>query len=703
MTCPSAEQLGRYATGALDEPARLEIEVHVDDCDDCRRTISLLRKTGGTLRYPEVAGKPPVDELGATAAAPVSDTGATVPDPASAPIRPSQRDRLPAGSTLGRYEIGNVLGAGGMGIVYAARDPALDRQVAIKILRADFARRDPDATRRIMHEARVMAMISDPNVLNVFDVGDVDGQVYIAMELASGGTLRSWLDQGAHSLGEILEVFVAAGRGLFAAHNAGVVHRDFKPENVLIGTDGRVRVTDFGLAHDYVKSADASLPIAGTPSYMAPEQFEGGSVDARTDQFAFCVALYEALYGVRPFAGKTMEALADSVTGGRIQPPPTKHAVPASIRAILLRGLARTPGERFPTLSDLLKALGRDRARHPRQLAIGAAIALLAVAVSFGADFVLRDRIQAVTRTSFRATRAQVDKLVAMRTESFVVQSNLLDNLPALKTVAATVDDADFGLADPGDDRARLERIHQNLRSASWMRIARARPGYELAIADAKGRLLYGSAAPSQWGESVTGVPAIAAAYEATAETSIAVIRPGDPAVASSRLLVDRGPGLYVVFARVKLENDQPRLLFVQLVPSADLMQEVKAGDETQLSIVAPDGTLEGAVPDNVGRAATEELGEVVVDGDHWLVQRSQLGVPGQRAGVAHVVLARRFDVGLAGLFPAARLVLAVLALLLASTVAGALWLARQRDLTRRRPQPIADGPPARTPTTVRP
>jgi protein kinase-like protein/putative zinc finger protein len=681
MACPVPEQLSRFVEHRLDEAARFALEEHLDECDDCRQTVAVLHKTRRTTERasaqasPELAVTATPEALAATAAA---GTVGAVADRARGDLAP--------GTQLDRYVVDKVLGTGGMGIVYAARDPGLDRAVAIKVLRQDFARRDPDAARRIVHEARVMARISDPNVLGVFEVGTVDDQVYIAMEIASGGSLRGWLDARQRSIGEILEVFVAAGRGLVAAHDAGVVHRDFKPDNVLIGSDGRIRVTDFGLAHEPVAATgdDAASPaIAGTPAYMAPEQFEGGSVDARTDQFSFCVALYEALYGKRPFAGTTLEGLAESVTHGEVQPPPPKHRVPASIRAILLRGLSVVPGDRFPTLADLLKALGRDRGRWPRATALSAAIALIAVGIGFGADWIVRDRSSAVTRTSFAATRAQVEKLVAMRTDAFVAESNLLGSLPALQTIAATFDQADFGLGDPDEDRARLEHIHKTLRSATWVRFVAARTGDELAIADGKGRLLYASTARDAWGEPITGVPAIAAAYRASAETSIAVLRAGDPAVVEARLLGDRPAGLYVALARVKLENDQPRLLFVQLVPSANLLGDVRVAGDVELSIVAPDGSVEGSVPEAVWRNASSNGIAEVIAGERWLVQRAPLGAPGQRAGVAEIVLARRADVGLAGLFPAARLVLAILAVVLAAGAVAGAWLARARDLAR--------------------
>ncbi len=274
---------------------------------------------------------------------------------------------------LGRYTLLRCIGHGGMGIVYVARDEELGREVAIKLLRAELGSGDE---RRLEHEARALAKLSHPNVVTVFDVGEHDGRRFIAMEYIVGQDLRRWLD-APRPLREVLRMFVAAGRGLQAAHAVGLVHRDFKPDNVLVGDDGRPRVLDFGLARGPDPSATGparppSLPtgidalattftsagaLIGTPAYMAPEQYLGEPADARTDQFAFAVSLYHAVWGERPFAGEDAHQLALAIVRGRVRPGQPRYPVPAWLEAALARALRVDPGGRFEDMAAMLAAI----------------------------------------------------------------------------------------------------------------------------------------------------------------------------------------------------------------------------------------------------------------------------------------------------------------------------------------------------------
>jgi len=282
---------------------------------------------------------------------------------------------------LGRFTVLRRLGVGGMGEVFAAYDEELDRKVAVKLLKA----RDDDARERgrILREAQAMARLSDPNVAQIYDVGVYAGQVFVAMEFIDGPTLGAWQRQAPRGVAELLAVYIQAGRGLQAAHAAGLVHRDFKPENVLIGGDGRVRVVDFGLARARDDAdADAVDPLVvsgsvltspltmtgalmGTPAFMAPEQWRGGATDGRTDQFSFCVALWDALYGRRPFPATNFAELSNQVLTGQLHPPLRPVEVPERIHAALVRGLSTDPARRWPSMAELLRQLELDPGRDP--------------------------------------------------------------------------------------------------------------------------------------------------------------------------------------------------------------------------------------------------------------------------------------------------------------------------------------------------
>jgi tetratricopeptide (TPR) repeat protein/predicted Ser/Thr protein kinase len=300
------------------------------------------------------------------------------------------------GMLVGRYVVLAKLGAGAMGIVFAAYDPELDRKVAIKLLktRAD----DGGARARLQREAQALAKLNHGNVVAVHDVGVHRGRVFVAMEFVEGHTLREWMKSGAEPRPwrEVVEVLEEAGRGLAAAHAAGLVHRDFKPDNVMIGADGRVRVMDFGLARAGDDDSSSSvLPthgpadvlltrtgaMVGTPAYMAPEQFAGREVTARSDQFGFCVVLFEALHGQRPFSGETIAQLSLAVLEGKIREPSRARGVPMWLRTLVRRGLAPEPAQRFPDMPSLLAALAAGEARRGR-LRVAAGVGVLGLAAA---------------------------------------------------------------------------------------------------------------------------------------------------------------------------------------------------------------------------------------------------------------------------------------------------------------------------------
>lgn len=307
-----------------------------------------------------------------------------------------------------------------MSVVYGAYDPKLDRRVALKLVRPGGDGRDCEHVRdRLIREAQALARLAHPNVVTVHDVGTLGDQVFVAMEYVEGRTLTEWLTQ-PRSTAELLDVFVHAGEGLAAAHAVGLVHRDFKPDNVMIG-EGRVRVVDFGLARPSgspssdvlavepagvgltVVSGDAlegshrqgseafEVPLTvtgavmGTPAYMAPEQHRGGRTGPATDQFSFCVALYEALYGEPPFGGDNRAALRANVLQGRMRSTPRSARVPRRLRQALVRGLAVQPRDRWPSMSALLDELRQaPRQRRRMRRRIGGVLVVAALAGVIG-------------------------------------------------------------------------------------------------------------------------------------------------------------------------------------------------------------------------------------------------------------------------------------------------------------------------------
>jgi len=308
---------------------------------------------------------------------------------------------LPAAPQVGRFVVLHKIGSGGLGIVYAAYDPKLDRRVAIKLVH----RRDEHDldTQRVLREAQALARLSHPHVVTVHEVGEHGDRLFIAMELVDGVTLSQWM-RVPRRWQEAIAPLLDAARGLAAAHRAGIVHRDFKPANVMVGHDGRARVLDFGLARgagDARPPGDPSISaldmeltqsgiVLGTPAYLAPEQWTSGNVDARADQWAFCVTALELLWGRRPFDGQDSVELRAHVLAGEVSRPTGKPALPLAVERVFLRGLAVDPADRFGSMDELIAAL--ERAARPRRRTLRwgfAGLALLLVGAIVGVTWTL--------------------------------------------------------------------------------------------------------------------------------------------------------------------------------------------------------------------------------------------------------------------------------------------------------------------------
>jgi len=346
--CPEDATFTRLIEGTLASAEQRRLEAHCDGCPSCGRTLAELARA----------------------------------------ITPSEEGELVGG----RYRLGAPLGTGGMGVVYAAFDTQLRRKVAVKRLR-ETASGDAAGRRRarFLREAQLLASLSHPNVLTVFDVGGIDGELYVVTELVDGWPM-SRAAEAVPRLGwrRLAGLYLQAGRGLSAAHRIGVVHRDVKPENILVARSGRVLIGDFGLAGlidarergEGAAGAPSSLTetgsVLGTPAYMAPELHDGQPADALSDQFSFCVSMFESLHGRRPFAGRTAAEIAAAVRSGR---PSPGDGVPRSIDRVIATGLSAEPRLRHRSMDDLLGALARARNRPgPRPLLAAGALGTIAVA-----------------------------------------------------------------------------------------------------------------------------------------------------------------------------------------------------------------------------------------------------------------------------------------------------------------------------------
>jgi serine/threonine protein kinase len=358
--CGGTDTMGALMAGALGEAERAAIANHAASCAGCHALIEGL-----------VDG----DACGVPASV-FDETQASGDGHTHAPL-------INPGARIGRYVLDERMGAGAMSVVYAAFDSELHRRVAVKLLRPDRHGSCSNGGRdRLMHEARSLGRLSHPNVVTVFEVGAHRGQLFIVMELVDGGNLRAWLGRVPRATDEVIDCMLGAGRGLAASHAAGVVHRDIKPDNILVGLDGRARVTDFGLARcsaalavpdgaASVRILDAATVtrtdvLAGTPAYMAPEHLMRGESDARSDQWSFCATLYEALAGVRPFVIEDPAARSSAIAERRIAAPAPGRCVPDWVRQIVARGLRAVPSARWPSMEALVHALSQGAGSRTR-------------------------------------------------------------------------------------------------------------------------------------------------------------------------------------------------------------------------------------------------------------------------------------------------------------------------------------------------
>lgn len=398
LACPSDDLLLAHAAGLASPAESALVAAHLDACPDC---VALLAEAGRGLAADRLlsGGAPATGVLAAT------------------------------GATVGRYRLLEVIGRGAFGVVFLAHDPDLDRKVAVKLVR--LGERAPELARRAILEAKAMARLSHPNVVTVHDVGTFEGGVYLAMELVEGTTLSAWLQARPRTWQAIVEVFAKAGDGLVAAHEVGLVHRDFKPDNVLIaespGGPPRVLVTDFGLARAnldesasragtsargravHAVGSIAPLPmnrtvegsVLGTPAYMAPEQLRGETIDHRADVFAFGVSLFEALSGKLPFPGDSPEELLLSQRQSATMSPLAGRC-PRRIARVIAKAIAPEPGARWPDMAALVTELRRDSRR--RWWAFASLLVILGMALGWRVSTPSHDAYSACVQVGARST-----------------------------------------------------------------------------------------------------------------------------------------------------------------------------------------------------------------------------------------------------------------------------------------------------------
>jgi eukaryotic-like serine/threonine-protein kinase len=454
MACPNQVAFVKFIDRTLSSSDLARFEQHLADCAHCRRV------------------------LGGFANAPAGSVGTALRDALDSGGNP--RDSMRCGGHIGRYRVVRLLGVGAIGVVYAACDEDLSREVAIKLLRPGVARLTRHR-RDIVCEARALARVRHPGVVGIHDVGLHGTQSFLVMDLVDGGTLRTWVSERAPSWIEIIRLASEFGEGLAAAHDAGLIHRDVKPDNILVHRSGRACISDFGLARlaALVANIGPAPPApspdmttvtrapVGTPAYMSPEQLEGKQPTERSDQFSYCVTVFESLYGARPFLAADAGAMLRAIAEGRL-PATSERRVPLSVREVLRRGLAYDPDARFSSMAELLLVLGHA-ARPARHRVLIAAAGMVALATTVSAPSPATPTAHAVsldptvgidlwssaTRTDLLSTFVATGAPYGATTAARVI--NVLDERAAEWTLAGAF------VAEKTPERACLSDLRRDL------------------------------------------------------------------------------------------------------------------------------------------------------------------------------------------------------------------------------------------------
>jgi predicted Ser/Thr protein kinase len=622
IPCLDENGVALYLAEETRDDEREAVRAHLDTCDQCRELVAGLVRT-------------------LVSAEPDEQTART----------------LPRGTNLARYVVLDPIGRGGMGVVYSAYDPELDRKVALKLLRPDVrASAGGTARPKLLAEAQAMARLSHPNIITVFDVGTWQEEVFFAMEFVHGQTLRTAQAATDMRPQRMLDLYLAAGTGLAAAHTEGIIHRDFKAENVLVGDDGRVRVTDFGLAR---AAHDVDSMMAGTPAYMAPEQWRGAPADVRTDQYAFCVALYEAVYGSRPLrshGGPPAETGAVSRAKAR---------VPLGVGRVIGRGLEANPESRWPSMEALVNAL--REARRPfgtRTLVAAAALLLLTTGlwVQHGLDVLrVEHELTVAAQRLPELLRAQHD-LIDLQANIGLRAEMVLDAFGQASNM-----DAALGLAENASKEEQFAEAHEVMRSADL-------PGLKerdaLLLVNALGRVILNLADVDAYGAASPALPMLVRTMDEVSTDELWSAATLDH-IDIPLVKPVRRDDLLLVSARPVVHGSS--VVGAMLSGSwvgRELLEELSHTAGARIALHAPDGGWAGVRWAQVPPVG--QLSRMRFEGRDFVVYGVQLGAPGSRTpqgeGYAYRELALDADSGFASAW--------VRWILAAASLAALAWLA---------------------------